>query len=72
MEVCANQTGWTQCHHKMPVLLAGKVKEDVDRLLEISGKKGSRPTVSMQKDCNKIMCDLVKHQLTDKRSKPAS
>lgn len=52
-------------HHKMPVLLAGKAKEDADRLFENIGeeKEGSRATVPMQKDCNKIMLDLVKHQL---------
>jgi len=56
------------------VLTARQGKEDADRLKK-SGeekKEGSRATVPMQKVYNKIMLDLVKHQLIDKRNKPAS
>lgn len=56
------------------MLMAGQVKEDADRLKKSGEEKraGSRATVPMQKDYNKIMLDLVKHQLTDKRNKAAS
>lgn len=72
--VQAKQDGHeAQCHLEKPVLMAGQVKEDADRLKKSGEKReGSRATVPMQKDYNKIILDLVKHQLTDKRSKPAS
>lgn len=75
LEVCASQTGWTRnisVTIKCLVLVAGNVKEDADRLQKHQEEEeGSRATVPMQKDCNKIMLDLVKHQLIDKRNKPA-
>lgn len=73
--VQAEQDGCKAQHHlEKPVLMAGQVKEDADRLKKSGEEKreGSRATVTMQKDYNKIMLDLVKHQLTDKRNKPAS
>lgn len=73
--VQAKQDGHeAQRHLEKPALMAGQVKEDADRLKKSGQEKreGSRATVPMQKDCNKITLDLVKHQLTDKRNKPAS
>lgn len=70
--VQAKQDGCKAQHHlDKPVSVAGQVEEDADRLKESGGEEG-RATVPVQKDYNKIMLGLVKHQLTDKRNKPAS
>lgn len=73
--VQAKKDGHEAQHHlEKPVFMAGQVKEDADRLKKSGEEKreGSRATLPVQKDYNKITLGLVKHQLPDKRNKPAS